>query len=93
MPSRGLATLAFSEDCGGGLAEAQTRKSRGVPRCATESFPHLRSRCKTRPEVDSLGRSPMAQNALVRSQLGELIHAITGSSKVRFSAAMTAGQV
>lgn len=35
----------------------------------------------------------MAQNALVKSQLGELVHAITGSSKVRFAVAMTAGQV
>ncbi len=35
----------------------------------------------------------MAQNALVKSQLAELVHAITGSSKVRFSAAMTVAQV
>lgn len=35
----------------------------------------------------------MAQNAMVKSQLGELVQAITRSSKVRFSAAMTVGQV
>jgi len=35
----------------------------------------------------------MAQNALIKGLLGELVHAITGSSKVRFSAAMTVAQV